>query len=53
VSRGTNHFCAAAAGACALELLIGSGRRQWFVLGARDEIEADLISGLAAGGELG
>jgi hypothetical protein len=35
----------------ALELLIESGTRPWFVLGARDEIEAILVSGLAADGE--
>jgi hypothetical protein len=35
----------------ALDLLIDAGTRPWFVLGARDEIEAILASGLAANGE--
>jgi hypothetical protein len=35
----------------ALELLLESGTRAWFVLGARDEIETILVSGLAADGE--
>lgn len=35
----------------ALELLIESGTRPWFVLGARDHIEAILVTGLAADGE--
>jgi hypothetical protein len=35
----------------ALELLIERGTRQWFVLGARDEIVAILADALAAGGE--
>lgn len=34
-----------------LELLIESGTRPWFVIGARDEIEAILVTGLAANGE--
>jgi hypothetical protein len=34
-----------------LELLIDSGRRPWFVFGAREEIETMLAAGLAAGGE--
>lgn len=34
-----------------LELLIEGGTRQWFVLGARDEIIAILADALAAGGE--
>jgi len=34
-----------------LELLIESGTRPWFVLGARDEIRAILASALAADGE--
>jgi len=37
----------------ALDLLIDGGTRPWFVLGARDEIEAVLASGLAANGESG
>ena len=38
----------------ALDLLIdGSAVRPWFVLGARDEIETILVSGIAANGECG
>jgi len=37
----------------AVDLLIEAGTRPWFVLGARDEIEAILASGLAASGESG
>jgi len=36
-----------------LELLIDSTTRPWFVFGAREQIEAILVSGLAAGGEAG
>jgi len=35
----------------ALDLLIESGTRPWFVVGARDEIETVLVAGLAANGE--
>ncbi len=35
----------------ALELLIEAGTRPWFALGARNEIESILVSGLAADGE--
>lgn len=35
----------------ALELLIESGTRPWFVLGAREQIEAILATALAADGE--
>jgi hypothetical protein len=34
-----------------LELLIESGTRPWFVVGARDEIETILVTGLAADGQ--